>query len=243
VSTSGIKVGQWPDGTPMWPGGSRSGKSRLVDLLAVQTDRAYAFGEKNLDEDTRIDRPAPRRAVRRSCQPRRMTDTTSPLSPGPVFLPSMAGAIVTQLRNNGFDPLGVLCVAEEAGEVVGAYRRYAGLARRPGTLAELGAELADVVITSYVSAHAMLFDLDAAIGDTVLVGGNREPKLLVQALFVQASRFVEVYPHPASRFALAGLAVAARSVATALDIDLDAAIRDKATVIFSRGWREGGDQS
>jgi NTP pyrophosphatase (non-canonical NTP hydrolase) len=219
---------------------------RVANVLAVSTDRAYAFDAKDTDEDTRAGRPAPRRTVRRACQPRPMTDNNPPTPTGPLaplFLPGIAGTIVTELRANGFDPLGVLCIAEEAGEVVGAYRRYAGLARRTGTLADVGAELADVVITSYVSAHAVLFDLDAAIGETVLVAENWHPKLLVQALFIQAARFVEVYPHTASRFALAAVVVAARSVATAMDIDLDAAIREKLAVVFSRGWREGGDQS
>lgn len=75
MSASGIEVGQWPDGTPMWPGdgaeiapsGSRSGKSRLADLLALPTDRVWAFDVKDTDEDTRTDRPASRRTVRRAC--------------------------------------------------------------------------------------------------------------------------------------------------------------------------------
>lgn len=257
--SSRIEVGRYADGTSAysaWRGDApeiavsagRSGKSRLVDLLAVSTDRAFVFDAKDTDENTHTDRP-PARRVRslRNCQPAGMTDNNPPVLTGPLaplFLPGIAGTIVAELRANGFNPHGVLCLAEEAGEAIGAFRRYAGRARRTGTLDELGAELADVVITSYVSAHAMLVDLDAVIGTISSRNDpNADPDPLVQALFIQAGRFVEIYPHADARFALAGVVVAARSVAAALDIDLDAAIRSKLAVVFTRIWREGGDQS
>lgn len=56
-----------------------------------------------------------------------------------------------------------LALAEEAGEAVGALRRYLGVARRPGSLEELEGELADVVFTAYIMAHYTSIDLDAAI--------------------------------------------------------------------------------
>lgn len=56
-----------------------------------------------------------------------------------------------------------LALAEEAGEAVGALRRYLGVARRPGTLTELEDELADVVFTAYLLAHYVDSDLDAAL--------------------------------------------------------------------------------
>jgi NTP pyrophosphatase (non-canonical NTP hydrolase) len=56
----------------------------------------------------------------------------------------------------------VLCLAEETGECVAAYRRWAGLARRTGEWEQVSAELADVVITAYVTADVLGFDLDAA---------------------------------------------------------------------------------
>ena len=46
----------------------------------------------------------------------------------------------------------VLALAEEAGEFTAAYRRWAGLARRSGPWHDVEAELADVVITAYVTA-------------------------------------------------------------------------------------------
>lgn len=72
----------------------------------------------------------------------------------------------------------VLCLAEEAGEFTAAFRRWAGLARRPGTWADMVAELADVVITAYVTADVLGIDLDAAItakAAVIMTRGWREP--------------------------------------------------------------------
>lgn len=57
----------------------------------------------------------------------------------------------------------VLCVAEEAGEFVGATRRYLGLARRTGLEEDMAAELADVVIASFTAAAALGIDLEQSI--------------------------------------------------------------------------------
>lgn len=56
-----------------------------------------------------------------------------------------------------------LCVAEEAGELVAAYRRWAGKARRPGTLRELEDEVADLLIVTAVFAERAGIDLYEAI--------------------------------------------------------------------------------
>jgi len=61
----------------------------------------------------------------------------------------------------------VLCLAEEVGEFVAACRRAWGMARRPGPMADVHAELADVVITAYVTAHVLGIDLTDAISDKV----------------------------------------------------------------------------
>ena len=55
-----------------------------------------------------------------------------------------------------------LVVAEEAGELVGAYRRWSGRARRTGTLAELQDEVADVLIVTAVFAERAGIDLNEA---------------------------------------------------------------------------------
>lgn len=57
----------------------------------------------------------------------------------------------------------VLALGEEVGEFLGAYRRWAGLARRTGPWSDVCDELADVAITAYVVAAHLGIDLDAAI--------------------------------------------------------------------------------
>jgi NTP pyrophosphatase (non-canonical NTP hydrolase) len=64
-------------------------------------------------------------------------------------------------------------VAEETGEFVGAYRRYIGMARRPGAWSEVESELADVVISSMVTAHAMGIDLPRAVRDKFIHNERR----------------------------------------------------------------------
>ena len=56
-----------------------------------------------------------------------------------------------------------LCIAEEAGELVGAYRRYAGKARRTGTRHELEDEIADVLIVTAVFAERIGININDAI--------------------------------------------------------------------------------
>lgn len=72
----------------------------------------------------------------------------------------------------------VLCLAEEAGEFVGAYRRWAGMARRRGPWEDVRVELADVVLAAYVTAQVLGIDLDEAIREKavdITTRGWREP--------------------------------------------------------------------
>lgn len=83
-------------------------------------------------------------------------------------LPDIAEDITWKLCDAGFDPATavqrqVLNLAEEVGEFVGAYRRYTGQARRTGTAEEMHDELADVVLTAFVTAAEMKIDLEAVI--------------------------------------------------------------------------------
>ena len=97
-------------------------------------------------------------------------------------LPAVAASLADRLREH-FDPATlpvqqVLALAEEAGEFTAAYRRWAGLARRTGPWHDVEAELADVVITAYVTAHVLGIDLDAATRaktEVVFTRGWREP--------------------------------------------------------------------
>ncbi len=94
-----------------------------------------------------------------------------------------ASALYSARAAEHFDPATlpvqqVLAVAEEAGEFTAAYRRWAGLARRTGPWHDVEAELADVVITAYVTAAVLGIDLDAAARaktDVVFTRGWREP--------------------------------------------------------------------
>lgn len=99
-------------------------------------------------------------------------------------LPVIGVALARQLRLAGFDPdtarnRQVLALAEECGEFVGAYRRWAGEARRTGTHAEMASELADVVITAFVAAVELGIELDAEIATKLTVisaRGLRDPR-------------------------------------------------------------------
>jgi|SRR5215470_15649861 len=95
----------------------------------------------------------------------------------PVDLPAAARRIATALADH-FDPATavsqqVMALAEEAGEFVGAYRRAAGLARRPGAWSDVAAELADVVITAHVAAVYLGIDLDTAVAEKLAVVFSR----------------------------------------------------------------------
>jgi NTP pyrophosphatase (non-canonical NTP hydrolase) len=98
-------------------------------------------------------------------------------------LRELARVITAHLHANGFPAEGganrqVLALAEECGEFVGAYRRWSGQARRTGTAEEMQAELADVVITAFVTAEELGIDLDKVITDkagVVLTRGWRTP--------------------------------------------------------------------
>ena len=77
---------------------------------------------------------------------------------------SAIAAIAERLRDRGFSlDVQMLCLAEEAGEVIQAYRRAAGKARTPGEWSQVAEELADMVIVSHVTALLAGIDLDAAI--------------------------------------------------------------------------------
>ncbi len=101
----------------------------------------------------------------------------------PLTLPDLARTINTACLREDFpastlQSQQVLCLAEETGEFVGAYRRWAGLARRTGPWGDVQAELADVLISAYTTANALGIDLDAAWrakAHIILTRGWRQP--------------------------------------------------------------------
>ncbi len=92
-----------------------------------------------------------------------------------------ADRIATELIKNGFGDQPhrqALAMGEEVGEFIGAYRRWQGMARRSGTELDALRELADVVITAYITASEQGWDLDAAIAakiDVIFERGWRTP--------------------------------------------------------------------
>jgi NTP pyrophosphatase (non-canonical NTP hydrolase) len=125
---------------------------------------------------------AERAMTRRAIADRATAARTAPDGPAAASLPATAAAIAARLAEH-FDPATlpfqqVLALAEEAGEFTAAYRRWAGLARRTGTWDDVTAELADVVITAYVTACVLGIDLDAAWrakATVVFTRGWRQP--------------------------------------------------------------------
>ncbi len=156
-----------------------------------------------------------------------------------------AQVIVGHLRDNGFlNDNGegqTLNLAEEAGEFVGAYRRWTGRARRTGTEQEAQAELADVVITAYVTAADLGVTLDCM---PVSVMYRVEPVDAwphVMAVFNYTSRFVAAWlddPDDDRHGRLTIVAEAAYHVAAVLGWDLNGAITAKLDTVFTRGWRD-----
>lgn len=88
-------------------------------------------------------------------------------------LPATAADVAAHLEAAGFTESvqlrQTLALAEEVGEFVGAVRRHAGMARRSGPFSDVEAELADVVLTAFVTAHTMGIDLRQALEDKLAV--------------------------------------------------------------------------
>lgn len=165
--------------------------------------------------------------------------------------------IVKKLRGAGFGAedatlRNVLALEEEAGEVVGAYRRWSGMARRTGTAEDLHAEIADVVITTYVTAEDLGVDLDKEIDTATRLGlGVRGDQVerLVPSLFSQVGSVGDGYLDWGDRpgfaeeigLTLGCVVLCARAIASALGIDLDEVMRAKLSVVYTRGWRDRGE--
>ncbi|MGP4030224.1 hypothetical protein [Actinomadura sp. 3N407] len=137
----------------------------------------------------------------------------------------------------------LLALAEEAGEFVGAYRRAAGMARRTGGWDHVRDELADVAITAHVTAYVL--DLRIEPTDTSPAIPHRTGQDVhhcVMDVAAAAGWVADVYLEPEHRFALDaalyGLILTVERAAHVLAIDLTAAVRAKARVICSRGWRD-----
>lgn len=114
----------------------------------------------------------------------------------------MAEQIAQDLRDAGFPDVDrrnrqVLALAEECGEFVAAFRRWSGQARRGGSAQEMRAELADVVITAFVTAHVLGVDMTQAINAKLNVHETRvlrEPEsALRQQLLEQQDKIDQLH--------------------------------------------------
>lgn len=144
----------------------------------------------------------------------------------------------------------VFALLEEVGELTGAYRRWSGQARRTGTVTELHAELADVIL----SGHVLLTVYGADLIDVrrLRPGPGRHRTLAheVAVTHCAAGRVASAYLEangnretPESTRSLLVHAVCdlldnARHVAGFLGVDPDQVCRDKAVRIFSRSWKD-----
>ncbi len=144
----------------------------------------------------------------------------------------------------------VFALLEETGELIGAYRRWSGQARRTGTATELHAELADVILTAHITLTVYGADL---VDLRRLRSGPYRARTLARELLVLhcaagrvASAHLETTGNQqtpeCARVLLVNAVVDlldnARHVAGFLGVDPDQACRDKAGAIFSRGWKD-----
>lgn len=96
-------------------------------------------------------------------------------------LENVARFLMQACRENdagGTEQSQIMALAEEAGEFVGAMRRWRGMARRHGTEQEAQDELADVVLCAYAMADVMGWDMDTLLAaklDKILNRGWKEP--------------------------------------------------------------------
>ena len=129
-------------------------------------------------------------------------------------------------------------LAEEAGEFIGAYRRAKGMARRRGSWDDVAAELADVLITAYVTAEVNGFEARPLRHYGTHGTGNEHEDVmdvyLGVAEYVRDAMEGRVMPDVSLRAAIGSAVRAAHT----LGIDLNAAWRSKAERVLTRGWRE-----
>jgi NTP pyrophosphatase (non-canonical NTP hydrolase) len=181
---------------------------------------------------------------------------TGCLTPRPelLSLPALGAFIAAKLREH-FPAATerdrqVLALAEEAGEFVGAYRRAAGMARRTGTWDDVEAELADVAITAYVTAHVLDLDVDdlpaECTGRPIFPAptGDADTDRRRAALNVSSAVgwFADGYLLDLNPVALGSalhtVVLAVQHAAHVLGIDLPAAVQAKTAHILTRGWRD-----
>lgn len=111
-----------------------------------------------------------------------------------------------------------------------------------GDLARVREEVADAMLTVYMLAHYLNVGLSRRLEGWHEGSGPVSPKDQVTLLAGPLRRYLGIArrsgPLQAAVQELIGVALAVRSVAYSWDIDVPAAIEEKSTLIFTRGWRE-----
>lgn len=132
----------------------------------------------------------------------------------------------------------LLKLVGETGELAEAYMRSAGRSRRPGTLAEVEAEAADVLLTLHV--YALSTGIALRSPAPFITPGFLLP---ADALLRLAARVGQLVNAPWREHEAAACAVlaAVHDAALSLGIDLDSAWKAKAAVIAARPWKESAD--
>ncbi|MCP2340193.1 hypothetical protein [Actinomadura rupiterrae] len=171
------------------------------------------------------------------------TDHTTLLIPEPARMFDLGQQIATEMRKHfpvqDERDRQILALAEEAGEFVAAYRRWTGRARRTGPFTDVIDELADVLITAYVTS-AVLDSWVPVRRDDIARLLTEEPVRQVMHLHASVGAFVQEQLDNTSTPAtgLNRVIAATHATAHALDIDLQAAVDAKTQIVFTRGWRD-----
>jgi NTP pyrophosphatase (non-canonical NTP hydrolase) len=152
-----------------------------------------------------------------------------------------AREIVKELRANGFTyedqpQRQNVALLEEVGEFAGAYRRFAGWARRDGTFDDMVTELADVVITCYVTAAERNWDIDSPVHRTLNYWSHAH--VYIPTELARLSNEAGAFVLASSREKLAAIIVRCYMLAGKHGWPLDVAINTKLDKIFTRGWKE-----
>jgi hypothetical protein len=138
-------------------------------------------------------------------------------------------------------------VAEEAGELAGAHSRWRGTSRCLGSLREVAAEVADMVLAAAVyavQAGVRLVVIDQALVYELLGLRRAIPSAdaALNDLTVAVGHFTEAHANDAGERVIGAyvtmVITVARDYAACAGISLDAPIIAKAQAILTRGWRE-----
>lgn len=161
--------------------------------------------------------------------------------------------INNHIHNSGYFPESeqvgrqTLALIEEVGECIGAGRRYLGMARRNGSMEEFAAEVADVTITSYVTAHVFHFNIEPDIvnysvqdADADVVNGRNDQIGALTELGEYLGKWIPERYNKEAPKRLSAIVEQAEWIAYVFGINLHEAVTNKLDKIYTRGWKDSG---